>query len=216
AHAAWLASGKDSIIERVTQQILDQLSIKFERQYALGPYSFDIFISSYNLLIECQGEYWHSRDHRKIRDLQKFTYIDKYFPDHKILYLYERDFLNPGIIKQKLIHELFDSEFNENQINFSFSDLVIQELSVKEKLPNSYYSAPEEFLQSFHYAGFGRSAKKTFGAYLNDDLIAVCKFASIIRKEVATSINLKTTEVLELDRFCIHPSYQKKNFASWF
>src|SRR5690606_13253733 len=60
AHAAWLAlySGKDSIIERVTQQILDQLNIKFERQKILGPYSFDLFVPSHNLLIECQGEYW--------------------------------------------------------------------------------------------------------------------------------------------------------------
>jgi hypothetical protein len=55
-----------------------------------------------------------------------------------------------------------------------------------------------------------------FGAFLNDELIAVCKFASVVRKEVATSMNLKTSEVLELDRFCIHPNYQKKNFASWF
>jgi hypothetical protein len=29
-------------------------------------------------------------------------------------------------------------------------------------------------------------------------------------------MHLKCTEVLELDRFCIHPNYQKKNFASWF
>src|SRR5690606_35250900 len=50
----------------------------------------------------------------------------------------------------------------------------------------------------------------------NDTLIAICKFTSVIRKEVATSMNLKTSEVLELDRFCIHPQYQKENFASWF
>ncbi len=168
-------------------------------------------------MIECQGEYWHSSDKAKQRDAAKFTYIDKNIPNFRILYLYERDFLNPGIIKQKLIRELFDSTFNEDDnINFPFSKLGIQELSIKEKLTNSYYSEPEEFLQSYHYAGFGRSAKLIFGAYLDNELIAVCKFSSIVRKEVATSLNLKTSEVLELDRFCIHPNHQKKNFASWF
>jgi hypothetical protein len=80
----------------------------------------------------------------------------------------------------------------------------------------SYYSDCVEFLQSFHYAGFGRSAKVVYGAYLHNTLIGVCKFSTPIRTEVATSIGLLPSQVLELDRFCIHPNYQKKNLASWF
>lgn len=45
--------------------------------------------------------------------------------------------------------------------------------------------------------------------------MCVCKFTPPIRKESATSMNLTQSQVLELDRFCIHPQYQQKNFASW-
>lgn len=214
--AEFLKSGKDSIIERISQQLLGTLDIKYERHYHLGPYEFDLFIPDHNLLVECQGEYWHSLETAKRNDASKFTYVDTYFPQLSILYLYENDFLNPGLVKQKLIKQLFKTEYEEKLCNFSFKNLLIKELSVKDKLVHSFYSAPEEFLQSFHYAGFGRSAKVIYGAYLDDQLIAVCKFAGVVRKEVATSMEIITSEVLELDRFCIHPQYQKKNFASWF
>ena len=62
----------------------------------------------------------------------------------------------------------------------------------------------------------GRHGKAVYGAFVGEKLIAICKFNSVVRKEVASSMKLKCHQVLELDRFCIHPSYQKKNLASWF
>jgi hypothetical protein len=147
ARIEFLKSGKDSIIERISQNILGALNIEYQRHYRLGYYEFDLFIPSHDLLVECQGEYWHSLDKAKQNDASKFTYIDIYFPQYRILYLYERDFLNPGIVKQKLIRELFQNEYENQQIEFSFTDLEIRELSVKDKLEHYFYSAPEEFLQ---------------------------------------------------------------------
>ena len=209
-------SGKDSILERVTQQLLNLLNVEYNKHYVIGPYEFDLFVQSYDLLIECQGEYWHSLDKAKKNDAVKSTYIDEYFPQLQLLYLYERDFLNPEIVKQKLAKAIYGENTEVTEIDFLFSDIQIQKLDMKKKLKDSFYSEPEEFLQSFHYAGFGRSAKVIYGAYLGDKLTAICKFAGVVRKEVATSMKLKPSEVLELDRFCIHPEYQKKNFASWF
>jgi hypothetical protein len=51
---------------------------------------------------------------------------------------------------------------------------------------------------------------------LDGALISVCKFNTTTRQSTAASLGYKCYEVLELDRFCIHPSYHKKNFASWF
>jgi hypothetical protein len=214
ARASVLINGKDSILERVVQTLLNALDIPYVRHHVIGYWEFDLFIPSHNLLIECQGEYWHST--RQSQDASKFTYVDEYFPEYKLIYLWEREFLNPGIIKQKLIRELFGEDSPIASQDFSFTNVSIRPLNVQDKLPNSYYSESEEFLQSFHYAGFGRSAKQIFGAFLDDKLIAICKFATPVRMEVATSMNLSPSQVLELDRFCIHPQYQKKNFASWF
>ncbi|MGB2843280.1 MAG: hypothetical protein WBC02_00330, partial [Candidatus Aminicenantaceae bacterium] len=73
-----------------------------------------------------------------------------------------------------------------------------------------------QFLESYHYAGFGRASKRIYSAVLNNEVVAVSKFCSPVRVGVATSLGYEFKDVLELDRFCIHPEYQKKNFASWF
>lgn len=210
-----LLNGKDSILERTTQTLLGSLDIEYIRHHVLGYFEFDLYIPSHKLLVECNGEYWHSL--RKAADASKFTYVNEYFPDHKVLYLWERDFLNPGLIHQKIVQALeLDDEDVLEQNDFSFSNIEIKRLSVKDIIHGSFYSAPEEFLQSFHYSGFGRSAKTIYGAYLNGELIGVCKFTPPIRAESATSMGFSQSQVLELDRFCIHPRYHKKNFASWF
>ena len=135
-------------------------------------------------------------------------------PDSKLLYLYERDFLNPKIIEHKI--KLFLGIIPTIELcEFDLKNVEIIEINSKLKC-KQYRSIAQEFLDSYHYAAFGRSAKIVYGAYLNDKLIAVCKFSAPIRNEIATSMGFLHTQILELDRFCIHPSYHKKNFASWF
>lgn len=194
-----------SSLEKSTENILKSLNIEYERQFPVGKWLWDFYLPHHDCYIDCQGEYWHSLPDRITRDAAKKTYLNKAFPESKSLYLYEKDFLNPEIIKRNVETSLGLSEIN--LIDFSFDDLSIRTI---EKI--LYH----DFLQSFHYSGRGRSAKVVYGAFLGEKLIAVCKFATPVRKEVATSMGYEYKEVLELDRFCIHPQYQKKNFASWF
>jgi len=208
-----LKDGKDSILERVTQTILGALDVPFIRHHVIGYWEFDLFIPSHNILVECNGEYWHSL--RKSQDSSKFTYIDEYFPQYKILYLWERDFLNPGLIQQKLSKAMALEDDSPVIRDFDFSDVSIRKMDLTVKVQKSFYSVAEEFLQSYHYAGFGRSARAVYGAFLGEELVGVCKFAPPVRAEAATSMGLTQSQVLELDRFCIHPLYHKKNFASW-
>ena len=201
--------GRRSSIEKITEQILGLIGVNYEIEVPIGKYRFDFYVPEHDLFIECQGEYWHSIEGRPARDAAKFTYFEKAQPDSQILYLHEREFLNPDLIRRKLLLSMFGDGFNFIQKEFKFSDLAIRKFERKSK-------EPRLFLNSFHYAQFGRSAKVVYGAYLEDELVAVCKFTTPVRKEVATSMDYAYSEVLELDRFCIHPEYQKKNLASWF
>jgi hypothetical protein len=70
------------------------------------------------------------------------------------------------------------------------------------------------FLQSYHYAGHGRSASRSYVATHLDEIVAVVKFSPPVRKEVATSLGWAPDQVLELDRFCVRPRWQFKNMAS--
>jgi very-short-patch-repair endonuclease/GNAT superfamily N-acetyltransferase len=199
--------GFKSRLERVVASILEQLGFDFTSQKAVGPYNFDFYLVKKNLFIEVQGEYWHSLPKNQQRDAAKFTYLEKARPSSTILYLNENEFFNPGVIKQKIVRAVYGSKSPISINTFNFDQVMINTVETKKA---------RIFLNSWHYAQFGRNAKKLFGAFVDDILIAVCKFSPPSRKEVATSIGLKNRAVVELDRFCIRPDYQRKNLASWF
>lgn len=71
------------------------------------------------------------------------------------------------------------------------------------------------FLNTYHYAGFGRYGSIIIKATINSEIIVILKFASPIRIQVATSAGADFSHTLELDRLCVHPSYHKKNLVSF-
>lgn len=92
-------------------------------------------------------------------------------------------------------------------LDFSFDDVELNQIvDVDEYL---------DFYAVYHYMGRTGRRGWTVGAYLGDLLIGAVTISSITRAEIAGRHDLAQSEVRELVRFCIHPDYQKKNFASW-
>ena len=91
--------------------------------------------------------------------------------------------------------------------DFAFSDVTIGTAENLELVV--------AFFNQHHYAGYGRYGTAHFVANVGGEACAAVKFASAVRKEVASSIGLEYASVLELDRLCIHPSFRKKNLASY-
>jgi len=177
--------------------VLESLGIEFIPEYKIGPYSFDVFLPEHNVLLEVQGEYWHALPKNKLRDRQKSTYISRYFPDLKLRYLLEIEFLNMESIHSKICN-ICGMDFGLQ--DFDFGDLSISEIKFKQA---------NEFLGMWHYL-HGARPGSYFGAFLNDELVAVCGF-SMPRNQ-----DKDGGKAIELSRFCIHPSRHKKNFASYF
>lgn len=96
---------------------------------------------------------------------------------------------------------------NAEQREFALSDVCVSAAELCDA---------KSFLDMHHYARFGRSSSLTYGAWVGGILIGVAKFAPPVRQGVAPSLGLTDRELLELDRFCIHPAYHAKNFASFF
>lgn len=207
AHEKFLKSGKDSSPERVTQNLLTSMGVEWIRQYRIGHYLFDLFVPSHHLLIECQGEYWHSLNKAKKMDAAKNTFINKYFPEYQLAYLYERDFFNANIVKHKLMNmlHLCESLNNPVSIPFLFSDLRLDIVDPNLLVNNSYYSIAEEFLQTFHSAGYGKKAKIVYGLYVGQKLIGICKFINAQSKINISGFRYCTT--LELDRIKVLSEY---------
>lgn len=92
-------------------------------------------------------------------------------------------------------------------LEFSFDDVELRLVSdVDEYL---------DFYAVYHYMGRTGRRGWTVGAYIGDLLVGAVTISSITRAEMAARHGLSQSEVRELVRFCIHPDYQRKNFASW-
>lgn len=207
-------SPKVSSIQEQLYSTLRDLGVEFFREYIdsdddpetiIGPYHFDCVIPRKNqktLLVECQGDYWHNTEKSINRDRQKASYIKNNFPDrYELKYLWEHEFKCQDKITELIKYWLGIT--NVELVDFSFNNVEIKECSA-----NDY----KLLLSKYHYLPNAGRGGIAYGAYINDTLIAVCIFSPLGRQNLPW--DKKTTR--ELSRLCIHPRYQKKNFASWF
>ncbi len=206
-----------SSIQTMLYSILDDLKIKHYREYPdkpadqeclIGPYNFDCVVPRGNgktLAIECHGDYWHSLD-RSIRvDKSKATYLERYCgTTHELKYLWEHEFGCKDRIVEIVKHWMGLKKLEVNE--FSFDNIEIRTPpAVEYRL----------LLSKYHYLANAGRGGTVFGAYLGDTLIAVCVFSRLIRQNIDTG-KYTADQVLDLSRLCVHPGYQKQNFASWF
>jgi hypothetical protein len=201
-------SGQISSIQKMLYSFLDDLNITYYKegeQTKVGYYVFDCLVvnGDKKILIECQGDYWHSLSKAERNDRSKFTYISRYFPEYEIMYVWEHEFYCKDRVLDRLKLKLgIGIETKE----FKFFDLIIREINGKET---------KTFLDLYHYLGKDRGGK-ALGVFDSDLLISAIVFSPPLRQNTAGQFGLSDGEVRELSRLCIHPSYHKKNFASWF
>lgn len=207
-----------SSIQKILYSILDGLGVEHSREHKdapadmgcmVGPYIFDCAIPrphQKTLLIECQGDYWHSSEKATRRDLTKQSYIINHLSDqYEIKYLWEHEFMNKDRIVETLKYWLGLSK--QNFVDYKLANVVIKHApAVEYRL----------LLSKYHYLPTAPLGSLTMGAYYNNNLIAVAMFSAIRRQNMETSIGFHKDQVRELSRFCVHPSYQRKNFSSWF
>ena len=81
---------RPTAIETSIETLLKSLNIVFESQKPIGKYIVDIYIPVKRLVIECDGDYWHSlpsaikRDKEKNKYLRKLGYHVVRIPEHAI------------------------------------------------------------------------------------------------------------------------------------
>jgi hypothetical protein len=227
AHKLWcnesyrkkmLNNTKVSSLQITIYSILEDLNVKFYRERAhsesdpetmIGPYRFDCVVPRKDrttLLIECQGDYWHSIPKAIIRDEQKASYIANNFPHkYEIKYLWEHEFGERDRITSTLKYWLGLDE--PEKISYDFNQVIIKQCAAKEY---------RLLLAKYHYLSLGTRGGIAWGAFLGDVLIGVCIFSTPIRQNIHSRLGACIEEVKELSRLCIHPNYRMKNFASWF
>ncbi|GGB63236.1 hypothetical protein GCM10011409_45410 [Lentibacillus populi] len=105
---------KVSSIEIAMQELLDELEIEHEIQTYFRDkqdiYIADIYIPSKNTIIECNGDYWHSRPERIERDKKLQQYCDQ--QGIKLFWCWESDIRKDPYKALKKAHK----EYKERQL----------------------------------------------------------------------------------------------------
>lgn len=203
----------EQIIEAI---LLNTYKVPFIRHFKVnGPsfdYEFDFHIPSCNLLIECHGDYFHKFKENGYsgtpKDKAKSTYIEKY-TSYKLIWIWEHE-LHMGRIRKILdfhIHGVLEPKINVNLKDVEFTKIT-NDIAYK-------------FLSQYHYLGNLGTAANCFGAYADNNLIAVCVFGgptrqtSLAKMNNALHLQVQANFFKELRRFCIRPNVEAKNLASY-
>lgn len=92
-------SGKTSI-EEITENLLIELGIEYQSEFKIERSFYDFYLPKENLLIECDGEYWHSFPDAIKRDKKKDVLAKE--KNYKLLRLSEKEILTTDI-KEKIL-----------------------------------------------------------------------------------------------------------------
>lgn len=65
----------ESSIEVAVKNVLSILGIEYIESYRIGPYTADIYIPHRELVMECDGDYWHGTKEAKLHDAKRDQYM---------------------------------------------------------------------------------------------------------------------------------------------
>jgi len=196
--------GKKSSPEKAVEEILKETGVEYSYGKPVGPYNFDFYVRSIDLFIEVQGEYWHTLPNNERRDRAKYSFLRSSRPSSKIIYIWDYE-ISSGQALRKISEALGMAE--SPSVSFSLKELEFY-VPDQEEL--------RRFLCSWHYAQNGKKGKYLYAARHGDLMAAGAKIGPVSRREIAEKSGGTPKNVFELDRFCIHPMRQKKNFGSFF
>lgn len=177
-------------------------------QTMIGPfYTVDCIIPKQqnmtkDLIVEVQGEYWHSLPHVIIKDRQKATYIDRY-TDYDLLQLKELSLLS--------FEDLADSLAKYGlSLAYTFcetSEVIIKKISEKEA---------QLFYSIFHYSSTVRKGAITYGAFIGSELVAAISYTYPLRRTTANRYKVNMSEIMEISRLARKTNLKCKNLCSYF
>lgn len=201
-----------SSIERAVWSYLSVLGLEegkdWERHFQIDYYSFDVAIfrpDQRTLLIECQGDYWHTQERVIKKDKAKHAYIEKYYEkDYELVYLWEHEFQ----FEEKVLSKLR----NWTGIGIQKKEFDFSELEVKRVGPR----IARELVENYHYLERLGRGGVYIGCFHGEEPISVAVFASTAQPNVAEHYGYSHKVAKELSRFVVRPDYQVKNFGSWF
>lgn len=97
------ANKEPTTIEKIVYKFLESKNIEFEKQFLIkNKFTADAYIPKLNLIVECDGSYWHRSKEAKNRDRVRDNYLAKY--GYITLRLKEEEIMNNTFINKFTIN----------------------------------------------------------------------------------------------------------------
>ena len=223
SNALSMSSVQDKLTDPLTERIVGSIlqtkyKVEFIRNYSVPfidgkEYTFDFFVPVANLLIECQGDYFHDFKSNgysgTARDRSKVTYIENH-TNFKLIHIWEHE-IHLGRVNEILNYHMYGTVEHEIEIK---SKINIQFRKIDDKTAHS-------FLCQYHYLGNLGIASTCYGAFFDDVLICVGTFGGITRQGTFKKVNKLTgfhtsaKTLKELRRFCVRPNVISDRLAPY-
>lgn len=214
-----LPSMQNPLTERIVSSILtDRYKVEFVRNYSIPitdivSYSFDFYVPSCNLLIECQGDYFHDFKANGYsgtpKDRAKASWVEN-FTTMKLVHIWEHE-IHAGRVA-KILSRHVGQVLEPEVVVASNKDLEFCHLSNSEA---------HAFLSIHHYLGNLGTVATCYGVKLDGVLICVAAFGGTTRVDTFKKVNrilgssYGSKELKELRRFCIRPNVRARRMASF-
>jgi very-short-patch-repair endonuclease len=88
-------------IEKMLGQCLEELKLTHEPQKQIGALVVDEFLPEYGIVIEAQGDYWHTLPRVVKHDAKRRSVLHRL--GYHILEIWEKDFRDPDVIKARIL-----------------------------------------------------------------------------------------------------------------
>ncbi|MGL5506410.1 MAG: DUF559 domain-containing protein, partial [Paraclostridium sp.] len=82
------------------KDLLEEMSLSYLYEYKVLGYKVDFYLGA-KLIVEIQGDYWHSKEDVKVRDKKKKEILES--NGYTIIYINESDFKDKDVIKKLII-----------------------------------------------------------------------------------------------------------------
>jgi len=208
---AWDTKKKNGSFARSVGQIelqtfINNLGIGIADTCRINKVEYDIKIN--NILIEYNGEFWHSEKQGKDKNYHLAKSLHGKTAGYQVIHIWEHQWQN----KPNQIKSFLRSKLGANEHKIYARQCEIKKITLLEA---------KDFINKYHIQGYARKTIDSFGLFFNDSLVGVASFAKHHRNNVDIVLNRfvcidNTTIVGGLSKISKHASkYYKSNITSW-
>ncbi len=137
--------GKLAKPEKLMKSILECMGIRFEQQWSYGCGIADFYLPDYNLVLEVDGVYWHSKPEAVTRDKRQQEYLEA--EGRTVIHVTDTELKDVSSVEERLVNVLSNHEGLYLPVEFEV--VSIRKFEIHKWNPRTQWCLQVEGCESF-------------------------------------------------------------------